>query len=85
MTKTQPENILLVTNDNRTLIKITDFGMSKFIGGKTMMRTLVGTPNYLAPEVILMAGNGSYTPALDVWSLGVVLFIWYGNSAALSP
>jgi serine/threonine protein kinase len=58
-------------------VKVTDFGMSKFIDGNTMLKTFCGTPNYLAPEVLTAAGSSSYTKAVDCWSLGVILFIWY--------
>jgi len=57
-------------------VQVTDFGMSKVIDGNTMLRTFCGTPNYLAPEVLQTAGSGSYTKAVDCWSLGVILFIW---------
>lgn len=71
----KPENILLSNNKNDTLIKVTDFGLSKFVNEKTMLKTFCGTPTYLAPEIILTAGMGSYTKAIDCWSLGVILFI----------
>jgi len=54
---------------------VTDFGLSKFLDGSTMLKTFCGTPNYLAPEILLSAGSGSYTEAIDCWSLGVILFI----------
>ena len=41
------------------------------------MKTLCGTPSYLAPEVLTSAGTGGYTKAVDCWSLGVILYIWY--------
>ncbi|VDK24633.1 unnamed protein product [Taenia asiatica] len=71
----KPENILLTGNSNRCLIKITDFGLSKIVNDNTMLRTFCGTPTYLAPEVLLTAGNGTYTPSIDVWSLGVILYV----------
>uniref|UniRef100_T1IRU8 Serine/threonine-protein kinase Chk2 n=1 Tax=Strigamia maritima TaxID=126957 RepID=T1IRU8_STRMM len=74
-----PENVLLATDERETLIKVTDFGLSKFVDGNTLMKTFCGTPNYLAPEVLLTAGTGSYTQAIDCWSLGVILFICLGG------
>jgi len=72
----KPENVLLTSPDtNDTLIKITDFGLSRFINETTLMKTFCGTPNYLAPEVLLTHGESSYTNKVDVWSLGVILYI----------
>ncbi|XP_064612779.1 serine/threonine-protein kinase Chk2-like isoform X3 [Liolophura sinensis] len=71
----KPENILLAGDEDRTLIKVTDFGLSKFVDANTMMKTFCGTPTYLAPEILETAGVGSYTKAIDCWSLGVILFI----------
>lgn len=59
---------------NETLIKITDFGLSKFFEASTM-KTFCGTPNYLAPEVLLNKGVSAYTNKIDNWGLGVILFI----------
>lgn len=71
------ENVLLMTDEDETLIKVTDFGLSKLVNAATVMQTLCGTPTYLAPEIMLSAGKGSYTNAVDCWSLGVILFVWY--------
>ncbi|KAL5017608.1 hypothetical protein ScPMuIL_007197 [Solemya velum] len=71
----KPENILLASDSNETLIKVTDFGLSKFVDAGSIMRTFCGTPTYLAPEILKTAGNGAYTKAIDCWSLGVILFI----------
>lgn len=59
------------------LTQITDFGLSKVVGEQSLMKTLCGTPSYLAPEVLLTAGMGGYSKAVDLWSLGVILFIWW--------
>ncbi|XP_070572935.1 serine/threonine-protein kinase Chk2-like [Ptychodera flava] len=71
----KPENVLLTTESNDTLVKITDFGLSKFVGENSLMKTLCGTPTYLAPEVLTTAGMGGYGKAVDCWSLGVILFV----------
>ncbi|XP_013185564.2 cAMP-dependent protein kinase catalytic subunit alpha-like [Amyelois transitella] len=62
----KPENILI---DRTGYIKITDFGFCKLIHGRTW--TLCGTPEYLAPEIILSKGYGM---SVDWWSLGILLF-----------
>mmetsp|Transcript_88279 Transcript_88279/g.189528 ORF Transcript_88279/g.189528 Transcript_88279/m.189528 type:complete len:803 (+) Transcript_88279:89-2497(+) len=62
----KPENLLL---DSRGYCKLTDMGLAKVTHAKTY--TLVGTPDYMAPEVILCSGH---TKAVDWWMLGVLLF-----------
>lgn len=54
------------------IIKITDFGLAKFINEDDPNPDIVGTIGYLAPEVIT---KRYYTPACDVWALGVILYI----------
>ncbi|XP_033115558.1 serine/threonine-protein kinase Chk2-like [Anneissia japonica] len=71
----KPENILLSSEEDDALIKVTDFGLSKFVGENSFMKTLCGTPTYLAPEILKTAGMGGYSKAVDLWSLGVILFI----------
>ncbi|KAM7426213.1 Checkpoint kinase 2 [Porites harrisoni] len=71
----KPENVLLASEKNETVVKITDFGLSKVVGEQSLMKTLCGTPSYLAPEVLLTCGTGGYSKAVDLWSLGVILFI----------
>ncbi|KAF3820791.1 hypothetical protein GH733_005336 [Mirounga leonina] len=56
-------------------VQITDFGQSKILGETSLMRTLCGTPTYLAPEVLNSFGTAGYNRAVDCWSLGVILFI----------
>lgn len=63
----KPGNILLQSADPLH-IKLTDFGLSRASNDLT---TLCGTPLYLAPEVYTKT---SYTPAVDIWSLSVVVF-----------
>ena len=71
------ENILLMNNSNDSLIKITDFGLSKHFSSVDVLETFVGTPVYMAPEIIAITGSPfdskSYTCKSECWSLGVVL------------
>ncbi|KYN17642.1 Serine/threonine-protein kinase Chk2 [Trachymyrmex cornetzi] len=71
----KPENILLKDNSENPLVKVSDFGMSKFVDAQTMMRTFCGTPMYVAPEILATNGRSSYTSQVDVWSLGVILYV----------
>ena len=72
----KPENILLHSaEEEETLIKVTDFGLSKLFDSTQMMKTFCGTPNYLAPEVLTTKGEAAYTNKIDNWSLGVILYI----------
>uniref|UniRef100_A0A8C0JCB3 Checkpoint kinase 2 n=1 Tax=Chelonoidis abingdonii TaxID=106734 RepID=A0A8C0JCB3_CHEAB len=71
----KPENVLLSSSEETCLIKITDFGQSKILGESSLMKTLCGTPTYLAPEVLSSLGTAGYSRAVDCWSLGVILFV----------
>jgi calcium-dependent protein kinase len=62
----KPENILLTSEGS---VKLADFGLSRCLKRKQL--TVVGTPYYIAPEVL----RGKYTYQCDMWSLGVVLFV----------
>jgi serine/threonine protein kinase len=75
----QPENILLASKGNETLIKVADFGVSKILTPGTKMDTLVGTPFYTAPE-ILNNTHEVYTKQVDIWSMGIVLYFWYDHA-----
>ncbi|GAB7359280.1 hypothetical protein MBLNU230_g5934t2 [Neophaeotheca triangularis] len=69
----KPENILLA--DKNLSIKLADFGLAKIIGEESFTTTLCGTPSYVAPEILESSNRRRYTRAVDVWSLGVVLYI----------
>ncbi|OQD89020.1 hypothetical protein PENANT_c003G03162 [Penicillium antarcticum] len=69
----KPENILLA--DKNLSVKLGDFGLAKIIGEDSFTTTLCGTPSYVAPEILQETRRRRYTQAVDVWSLGVVLYI----------
>nr|XP_029714683.1 ovarian-specific serine/threonine-protein kinase Lok isoform X2 [Aedes albopictus] len=80
----KPDNILLENDDEETLLKVSDFGLSKFVQKDSVLRTLCGTPLYVAPEVLLTGGRGSYTRKVDIWSLGVVLYTMLSGTLPFS-
>ena len=69
------ENTLL-DKSPRPLVKLCDFGYSKSEKFQSAPGSRVGTPAYLAPEVILTTKGKTYDgkPA-DVWSCGVMLYV----------
>lgn len=56
-------------------MKLADFGLAKIIGEESFTTTLCGTPSYVAPEILEDTRHRRYTKAVDIWSLGVVLYI----------
>ncbi|KAJ3510201.1 hypothetical protein NMY22_g16043 [Coprinellus aureogranulatus] len=64
----KPENILL-TKDEPPIVKIADFGLAKIVDSMTMLRTMCGTPSYLAPEVVKQERHEGYTSLVDSWSM----------------
>jgi len=65
----KPENIML---DHEGHVKLSDFGLAKLKSSSfKQINTFCGTPEYLAPEIILEKG---YTKSVDWWALGCVLY-----------
>jgi len=70
----KPENLLIAADG---YLKMTDFGFAKIVEGRTY--TLCGTPEYLAPEILLNKGHGK---PVDWWSLGILI---YEMNAGIDP
>lgn len=70
----KPENLLIAEDG---FLKLTDFGFAKVVEGRTY--TLCGTPEYLAPEILLNKGHGK---AVDWWCLGILV---YEMNAGIDP
>ncbi len=70
----KPENVIIEKNG---YIKLIDFGSSKDLSVcSNYSTTIVGTPHYMAPEVLIGSG---YSYSADYWSLGVTMYeIFYG-------
>ena len=68
----KPENLLYlnVGPEKNNPIKVIDFVLSQFT--KEKLKTKVGTAYYISPEVL----NGDYTEKCDIWSAGVILYIF---------
>lgn len=50
----KPENLLFTSKDQLTsIIKVSDFGLARFIDQETLATTTCGTPGYVAPEVLM--------------------------------
>jgi serine/threonine protein kinase len=62
----KPDNVMLTSEGYAVLI---DMGLAKFVVGKTY--SMVGTPSYIAPEVLLGRGHNK---TVDYWAFGVILF-----------
>ena len=82
------ENVLFLTSQEDSPIKIIDFGLSQCVEKKKLvqiitgknfgtmnMQSPVGTPHYVSPEVI----KGNYNQKCDIWSAGVILFVMLGG------
>jgi serine/threonine protein kinase len=73
----KPGNVFLHRTDaGATVVKLMDFGVSKFLDGsgeaETASGILLGTPEYMAPEQL--EGAHKIGPAADIWAMGAILY-----------
>ena len=61
-------------------VKLCDFGFARIIGEKGFRKSVVGTPAYLAPEVLR---NKGYNRSLDMWSTGVIIYVSLSGNLTL--
>mmetsp|Transcript_18025 Transcript_18025/g.31871 ORF Transcript_18025/g.31871 Transcript_18025/m.31871 type:complete len:533 (+) Transcript_18025:350-1948(+) len=77
----KPENLLLAHKGDNSELKIADFGLANIVENaeNATMKTVCGTWAYCAPEVKTTmseeGGPASYTAKVDLWSVGVILFV----------
>ncbi|XP_057436347.1 calcium-dependent protein kinase 26-like [Lotus japonicus] len=67
----KPENFLFVNEQEDSPLKAIDFGLSAFFKPGEIFNDVVGSPYYVAPEVL----RKRYGPEADVWSAGVIVYI----------
>ncbi|KAF3778443.1 Calcium-dependent protein kinase 8 [Nymphaea thermarum] len=67
----KPENFLFANKKEAAPLKAIDFGLSVFFKPGDQFSEIVGSPYYMAPEVL----KRNYGPEVDVWSAGVILYI----------
>ncbi|CAI5490662.1 unnamed protein product, partial [Closterium sp. Naga37s-1] len=67
----KPENVLLRREDDDVDVAVIDYGVSVFFNPGERFSEIVGSPFYIAPEVL----HESYGPESDIWAAGVILFV----------
>ena len=71
----KPENIIFESPDIDSDIKLIDFGLSKKFKSSEKLHSLLGTPYYVAPEVL----TKNYNEKCDLWSVGIITYLLIGR------
>ncbi|KAL6073494.1 Ribonuclease inhibitor [Balamuthia mandrillaris] len=70
------DNIFVTFNERGEInnLAIGDFDTAKALNGYTIARTIIGTPGYMAPEVLAAQETGAYTYKADIYSFGMIVY-----------
>jgi len=79
----KPENVLMKSDDpastDYNVVKLADFGLSTLGTYQNSMHTACGTPEYVAPEIVMSIGADKlpkkYSAKVDIWAIGVILYV----------
>ncbi len=71
----KPEN-LMIEEEEQWIVKVIDFGLSRTYSSDKKMCQRLGTPYYIAPEVL----KKKYDEKCDIWSIGVILHVLLSGS-----
>jgi len=75
----KPENLLLSSKQDDACVKIADFGFSKESGDDQDLYETLGTPPYMAPEIVIIRNEDyegpGYGRPVDIWALGICLYV----------
>ncbi|XP_028925132.1 serine/threonine-protein kinase 17B isoform X3 [Ornithorhynchus anatinus] len=74
----KPQNILLSALQPLGDVKLVDFGLSRKLSGPCELREILGTPEYLAPEVL---NYDPITTATDMWNIGIIAYMLLAHSS----
>jgi serine/threonine protein kinase len=68
----KPKNLLLMSDDNDSYIKLADFGFAARVHTPKSLSKQCGTPFFVAPEILMRKG---YDQAADMWSVGCIIYL----------
>ena len=68
----KPKNLLLMSEDNHSYIKVADFGFAAHCHTEKCLTKQCGTPFFVSPEILM---RQSYDQQTDMWSVGCIMFL----------